>query len=80
MVVVTTVQLHSTKPKFKFCAGSNRSRDLSEIRDYEELGQLYYLGLSFYFQRALRGNRFFKGKRELYNYSSYLPKMLSFHI
>ena len=37
VVVITTAQLHSTKPEFKFCAGSNPARDVSEIRDVEDL-------------------------------------------
>ena len=36
-VVITTSQLHSTKPKFRFCAGSNPARGVSEIRDGEDL-------------------------------------------
>ena len=36
-VVITTSQLHSTKPKLRFCAGSNPARGVSEIRDGEDL-------------------------------------------
>ena len=36
-VVVITAQLHSTKPEIRFCAGSNPARDVSEIRDCEDL-------------------------------------------
>ena len=36
VVVITTAQLHSTKP---FCAGSNPARGVSEIRDDEDLWQ-----------------------------------------
>ena len=36
-VVITTAQIHSTKPKLKFCAGSNPVRGVSEIRDSEDL-------------------------------------------
>ena len=36
-VVVTTAQLHSTKPGLRFCAGSNPARGVSEIRDGEHL-------------------------------------------
>ena len=37
VVVVTTAQLHSTKPKLRFCAGSNPAHAVSEIRDGEDL-------------------------------------------
>ena len=37
VVVITTAQLHSTKPELKFCAGSNPARGVSEIRDVEDL-------------------------------------------
>ena len=37
VMVVTTAQLHSTKPELKFCAGSNPARGVSEIRDGEDL-------------------------------------------
>ena len=37
VVVITTAQLHSTKPELRFCAGSNPARGLSEIRDGEDL-------------------------------------------
>ena len=36
-VVITTSQRHSTKPKFRFCAGSNPARGVLEIRDGEDL-------------------------------------------
>ena len=36
-VVITTVQLHSVKPELRFYAGSNPARDMSEIRDSEDL-------------------------------------------
>ena len=36
-VVITTAQLHSTKPELRFCAGSNPTRAMSEIRDGEDL-------------------------------------------
>ena len=39
VVVITTAQLHSTKPELKFCAGSNPARGVSEIRDGEDLWQ-----------------------------------------
>ena len=37
VVVLTTAQLHSTKPQLRFCAGSNPARGASEIRDGEDL-------------------------------------------
>ena len=38
VVVITTTQLHSTKPELRFCAGSNPARGgVSEIRDGEDL-------------------------------------------
>ena len=38
-VVITTAQLHSTKPELRFCTGSNPARGVSEIRDGEDLWQ-----------------------------------------
>ena len=35
--VITTAQLHSTKPELRFCVGSNPARGVSEIRDGEDL-------------------------------------------
>ena len=37
VVVITTAQLHSTKPELRFCAGSNPARGVSEIHDGEDL-------------------------------------------
>ena len=37
VVVITAVQLHSTKPELRFCAGSNTARGVSDIRDGENL-------------------------------------------
>ena len=37
--VITTAQLHSTKPELRFCAGSNPTRGVSKIRDSEDLWQ-----------------------------------------
>ena len=37
VVVITTAQLHSTKPEFRFCAGSNPARGVSEIHNGEGL-------------------------------------------
>ena len=37
VVVITTAQIHSTKPELRLCAGSNPSRGVSEIRDAEDL-------------------------------------------
>ena len=39
VVVVTTTQLHSTKPELRFCGGSNPARSVLEIRDGEDLWQ-----------------------------------------
>ena len=39
VVVLTTAKLHSTKPEFKFWAGSNPTRSVSEIGDDENLWQ-----------------------------------------
>ena len=36
VMVIATAQLHSTKPKFRFCAGSNSARSVSEIYDGEK--------------------------------------------
>ena len=37
VVLITTTQLHSTKPELRFCAGSKPARGVSEIRDGENL-------------------------------------------
>ena len=37
VVVITTAQLHSTKPELRFRAGSYPARGVSEIRDGEDL-------------------------------------------
>ena len=37
VVVITTAQIYSTKPKHRFCAGSNPSRSVSEIHNNEDL-------------------------------------------
>ena len=39
IVVITTAQVHSTKPELRFCAGSNPACRVSEIRDGEDLWQ-----------------------------------------
>ena len=39
VVVITTAQLHSTKPELRFCAGSNPARGVLEICDGEDLWQ-----------------------------------------
>ena len=36
-MVITTAQLHSTKRKLKFSAGSSPARSASEIRNGEDL-------------------------------------------
>ena len=37
VLVITTAQLHSAKPEFRFCAGSNHARGGLEIGDGEDL-------------------------------------------
>ena len=37
VVAITTARLHSTKPKLRFCAGSNPVRGVSNIIDGEDL-------------------------------------------
>ena len=37
LVVITTAQVHSTKLELRFCAGSNPTQGVSEIRDGEDL-------------------------------------------
>ena len=37
VVVLTTAQLHSTKPELRFCVGSNPARGISKIHDGEDL-------------------------------------------
>ena len=37
VVVITTVQHHSTKPELRFFAGANPDRGMSEIRNGEDL-------------------------------------------
>ena len=37
VVVITTTQLHSTKPELRFWAGSNPARSVLEIRDGDDL-------------------------------------------
>ena len=37
VVVITTAQLHSTKPELRFCRGSNSARGVSEICNGEDL-------------------------------------------
>ena len=40
VVVITTAQLHSTKPELRFCIGSNPALDVSKIPDGEDLWEL----------------------------------------
>ena len=37
VLVITTAQLHSTKPELRFCECSNPARGLWEIRDGDDL-------------------------------------------
>ena len=39
VVVMNNAQLHSTKPEFKFCSGSNPALNVMEIRDGKDLWQ-----------------------------------------
>ena len=39
VVVITTAQLHSSKPKLRFCADSNAAYGMLEIHDGEDLWQ-----------------------------------------
>ena len=39
VVVITTAQLHLTKSELRLCTGSNPARDVSEIRNVEDLRQ-----------------------------------------
>ena len=43
VVIITTAQLHSTKPELRFCAGSSPARGMSEIRDGDDLWQWFRL-------------------------------------
>ena len=43
VVVITTAQLHSTKPELSFCTGSGSVRGVLEICDGEDLWQLSQL-------------------------------------
>ena len=36
VVIITTAQLHSSKPEFRLCAGSNPNRGVLDIRDGED--------------------------------------------
>ena len=37
VVVITTAELHSTKPELRLCTGSNPAGSVSDIRDGEDL-------------------------------------------
>ena len=37
VVLITTAQLHSTKPELRFCAGSNPAHSVWEIRNGDDL-------------------------------------------
>ena len=43
LVIITTAQLDSTKPKRRFCTGSNPARDVSKNCDCEDLWQWSWL-------------------------------------
>ena len=40
VVVITTVQIHSTRPELRFWASSNLARGMSEIRNDEDLNDV----------------------------------------
>ena len=44
VAVITTAQVHLTKPELRFCAGSNPTRSISEIRDGKDLWQWFCAG------------------------------------
>ena len=46
VVVITTAQLHSTKPELRFYGVSNTAHGVSEIRDSEDLWQWSLLEIS----------------------------------
>ena len=43
VLVINTAQLHSTKPEYGFCTGSNPARGLLEIHDGEDLWRWSWL-------------------------------------
>ena len=43
VVAITIAQLHSTKPKLRFCTGSNLACSMSEILDGDDLCQWSWL-------------------------------------
>ena len=47
IVVITTAQLHWTKPELRFCAGSNPARGVSKICNGEDLTPLPQIWLLF---------------------------------
>ena len=51
VLVITTAQLHSTKPELRFCTGSNPTPGVSEIRDEEDLWQWFHLEMTLNFLR-----------------------------
>ena len=60
VVVITTAQLHSTKPELRFCAGSNPARGVLEIRDGEDLWQWSRLEIRLNaFRRSTRSQKQF---------------------
>ena len=53
VAVITTTQIHSAKPEFSFCAGSNPVRGVSEIYDGENHRQRSWLEIRPYtFRRS----------------------------
>ena len=48
VVVITTAQLHSTKPELRFCASSSSANGVSEIHNGEDLWQWSQLEIKLY--------------------------------
>ena len=46
LVVITTAQLHFSKPKLRFCAGSNPAWSLLEICDSPIIKDYFWLEIS----------------------------------
>ena len=60
VVIITTVQLHSTKPELRFCTGSNPACGMLEICDGEDLCQRSWLkmGLNAFQQSTIPQKQF----------------------
>ena len=70
-MVITTEQLHSTKPDLRFYAGSNPARGVSEIRDGKDLCQCSQLEIRLNaFRRLTTQQKYHHQVQELENYFS----------